>query len=139
MRRPWWTRLAAGVLAVWLALVLGESGLVLVCPAHDRIAPAAHAASGAHGAMAGMAHVNAVDRHGDLHGGHGTPTHEHAGCTCIGCCTASTPLALLVPRAPTMPVAVALVARARLVATTSLLPRPGPEHARPHTTGPPRV
>jgi len=71
-------------------------------------------------------------------GDHGTPTHEHTGCTCIGCCTTSTPLAL-VPRVPTPPVAAAVAARVHVVATTSLLPRPGPRHARPHTTGPPRV
>jgi len=129
MRRPWWTRLSAAVLALWLALVLGESGLVRTCAMHDRMGattaatPIAthHAAAAGHGA---------TDHRG--------PAHDHRGCTCIGCCVGGSVLAL-VPHVPTSTFDVALVPAGRWEPPVGLLPRPGPRHGRPYSTGPPRA
>ena len=77
MRRNRLTRTLASLLAVWLGLTLGEPALVHHhCPMHD--APAAGAPSAEHAGHAG---------HGEA------PTHRGHACTCIGACSASSPVA----------------------------------------------
>jgi hypothetical protein len=80
MRRTLLTRALAAIMAVWLALVLGEpAALHHRCPMHDGPAPAA---------------VDAV------HAGHEShaPSSDHGGhgCTCIGTCSAAGGIAALV-------------------------------------------
>src|SRR5689334_2136365 len=125
MRRSVWSRLAAVVLGLWLALVLGEPGIVRICPAHDGAAPTASTM----GAHAMGAHAT---------GASDAPAHEHQSCTCIGCCLGVTAVALL-DRVPTAAAAVVDVPTASADAPVGLLPRPGPPHARPYSTGPPRA
>jgi hypothetical protein len=90
MRRPWRTRLTAAVLGIWLVLVLGERGLVHICPEHD--GAAARFATHPGGDHTPQHGVGAM-RHAD-HGRH-APPHEHHGCTCIGCCVGVTAVARL--------------------------------------------
>ena len=129
MRRPWWTRLAAAVLGIWLVLVMGEPGIVHACPTHGGGAVHGGAMSHAGGGV-GAAHHGA--------GGSHAPAHEHQGCTCIGCCVGVS-AAALIARAPTTAIAVALVPVVAARTSVALLPRPGPHHSRPYPTGPPRA
>jgi hypothetical protein len=131
MRRPWWTRLVAGVLGIWLVLVLGEPGVVHTCPTHGAAVPSDAAA---HSHAMGHAVGAALDADGDRH----APPHEHQGCTCIGCCVSVSAVALI-DRAPTTAIAVALVPVVAGRTPVTLLPRPGPRHSRPYPTGPPRA
>jgi hypothetical protein len=140
MRRPWWTRLAAAVLGIWLVLVVGEPGIVHVCPTHDGAAiragaadhgMASHASHASHtgASAAGSRHAAAQDQ---------GPAHDHQSCTCVGCCVGVSVAALL-DRAPTTAFAVALIPATRDRTPVGLLPRPGPRHSRPYPTGPPRA
>lgn len=139
MRRFLWFRLIATLLAAWLPLVSGEPGLLQPCPMHGAerlvlaslrgealLAPAHQTAHGHH--HAGAAEKN--DAPGSSHAGH--------GCSCIDGCTAAGS-AFVAPAAPAQElVATEWIETATLHAVESL-PRPGPDHARPHSTGPPRA
>ena len=71
MRRTPLTRALAAMMAVWLAVVLGEpAALHHHCPMHDGPAPAA------------MAHGGHAEHHAPA------PEHGSHACTCLGTCSA---------------------------------------------------
>lgn len=79
MRHSRWNRTLAAIFAVWLALVMGDTGFAHHhCPMHDGPMPAAASGSGAHAG----GHASHRDHDAPASGGH------HA-CTCIGACSAS--------------------------------------------------
>ena len=110
------------VLGCWLLLVLGEPGVVHVCPTH-----AAASAMPVGGAMHHAAH-----RHD------GAPSHQHQGCTCIGCCVGAGAVALI-GAAPAATFAVTLVSVVVERTPVTWLGPPPPRYGRPYPTGPPRV
>lgn len=142
MRRAFWFRSVASLLALWLPLVTGEPGLLQPCEMHGagRLVLASFGVG-----------ASAVSEHGTAssHGHHaataasdhskGAPS-DHGGhqCSCIDGCTVAG-AAFVAPKAPTASVVVAEVAVARSVPTVESLARPAPEFSRPYTTGPPRA
>jgi len=98
MRRHWWARVLATLLALWLSLTVGEPGVVHFCPMHGGVAsPDAGGHAGGHGAGhdTAAAQTDATTRR------HSTPPgHGHADCTCLGACSLSS-------FAATLPVGVA--------------------------------
>lgn len=135
MRRPWWFRLVAALCGIWLVLVVGEPGVVHACPTHGGTASAATSVQSGH-AMAGhsMASAHAAQ---DARGAT-APAHEHQGCTCIGCCIGGTAIAPL-RAAPVVLASIVATPTGVAIASAALLPRPGPQHAQPYPTGPPRA
>src|SRR5437016_3644321 len=129
MRRPAWLRSLALVLGLWFPLVAGEPGLFDPCPTHGVVA-AAQTAHMSHTAMAGHAHHGQSQTPG--------PSHQHNGCTCVGCCS-TTGTALRAPAVATVAIATIIIPTAQQFADVSTRPRPAPEYARPYTTGPPRL
>jgi hypothetical protein len=121
MRQKSWFRTLATVLAVWFPLIVGEPGVLHLCPAHGGTAPVA----------AAMAH-----HHGASHGSQ--PGHDHHDCTCISCCVGS----VVTPPAPIAPTTVFVEAiRDGGIAHPAVASpaRRAPEYSRPYTTGPPRA
>lgn len=121
MRQKSWFRAVATVLAVWFPLMVGEPGVVHVCPAHG----------GAATATAAMAH-----HHGVPHGSQ--PGHDHHNCTCISCCVGSA-VAAPTPIAPTTTFVDAIRDISDAYPDAASVDRQAPEYSRPYTTGPPRV
>ena len=136
MPRSRWSRFLSAVFAVWLALVMGEAGLVHHrCPMHDG-SDAGHATGhvGAHQshARAGASHAGQSDS--DAPAGRG-----HHVCTCIGACSVSCgsaplPIPALLPAAT---VAFTTVAPA-VSPMTAAAPAPVP-FALPFANAPPRA
>jgi hypothetical protein len=143
MRRHWLSPIAAPAMALWVALVVGEPGIVDPCPVHGNVASAAGVASetappaDAHAAAHATAPAVAG---GGAHGGvpHSAPApqHQHKDCNCLGCCTGGVVAAIL----PTI----------QVVAFTATISEPefgrppveirarvAPAHTLPYTTGPP--
>jgi hypothetical protein len=124
MRRKSWFRAVATVLAVWLPLIVGEPGIVHVCPAHGGIATSSTS-------TVAMAHHHAASHDSQ-------PGHNHHDCTCISCCVGS-----VVPApAPATPVTAFVEVVFDVGAENSAvasLPQQAPEYSRPYTTGPPRA
>ncbi|GAC1479357.1 MAG: hypothetical protein NVS1B4_23870 [Gemmatimonadaceae bacterium] len=81
MRRTWWSRALATVLATWFAFLVAEPFAVMhQCPMHDG-APASQATHGAHETARGDGHAHgapAPQRH--------SPHTAHHQCTCVGDC-----------------------------------------------------
>ena len=123
MRRTPLTRVLAAMVAVWLALVLGEPGLVHHhCPMHD--GGSASSAAAGHAA------------HGEQHapgGGHG----RHL-CTCVGACTASGAAAALVS-SPEVPGAIVVAATCRPIPPAGAAAPPRRSFALPFANGPPSM
>jgi len=135
MHRSPWFRAVAILVAVWFPLVAGEPALLQPCPMH-----------GAGLLVAASLHHSTAPSSAHMHGHHApqespapsTPGHDHHGCTCISCCTASTAI-LRAPNAPTGEIALNEYVVAQTLPGVASLARPSPEFARPYTTGPPRA
>jgi hypothetical protein len=123
VNRTRWFRFVALLVGAWLPLLAGEPGLVHACPSHGSTD------AGHHGSLPDA----------PAHGAHHeapADTEQH-GCNCITGCVSSASIA-----APTID-AVLVVAVTRVDADSprhvESVHRSAPEHARPFTTGPPRV
>jgi hypothetical protein len=128
-----WSRPLAAFLALWVALFVGEPGLVHGCPVHGGIvAAAAPGHDGGGSRMAVMGDAHAAPAHQHHQGG-------HHGCTCPGDCTAGSSVVPALPAAPTTGALVEptyrVVADGRPVEAS--LPRLAPPHALPFANGPP--
>lgn len=139
MRRTWWFNPLATLLTLWLPLIIGEPSLLQPCPTHGAAVVASAATANAHQASAnGQQHTahHAASADSADHGS--APDHQHANCSCIGCCTGSP---AITPNfgAPIATVVVATYTAAPPPVEAAALPRPAPEYARPYNTGPPRV
>ncbi len=143
MRRAFWFRSVASLLALWLPLVTGEPGLLQPCSMHGagRLVLASFGVGAPavveHGGASSHAHHAAAAASDHSNGG--APS-DHSGhqCSCIDGCTV-TATAFVAPAAPTASVGAAEYAVARSVPTVKSLARPAPEYSRPYTTGPPRA
>lgn len=143
MNRPLHTRIASLVVALWVALFMGETEWLVRCAAHG--AGAAGHAAGAHGA----APVQAATDHRDGHAGHAAhaghdqaaqspapPTDQEGhGCSCPGpgCCP---PGIAGVPGSTGQFAQVVAVHEAAAFATLERLDS-APDHLLPFATAPP--
>lgn len=131
MPRHWSVRVLRGLLALWFVLSVGEPSIVHFCPMHGGLLGEL-AGRAVHASMSGM----------DMPDMSGTsmpaaPTAHHH-CTCISCCVGAGATALPGERVALGPATWTLAA-APLGASAQRLPRPGPAHAQPPGTGPPRA
>ncbi len=136
MRRPISFRLAAGVFAGWLALLLADAPALHPCPMHDVPPAGVWAGARAPSAMAGMAMPGdpAGATTAPASGAH--PAHVH-GCTCLGACAAG--VMALVAAPPALVSAASLLARvATAPASPAPLRRPAP-HLLPFAQAPPSL
>ena len=132
MRRTPWFRALATSLAVWFPLIVGEPGVLHLCPMHGGVPAATSPQSMAHAHHAAMSSTERPTDHGR------PPGHDHHHCSCIGSCTSSA-AALPAPGDSVITiVGVNFTTRAALPNAESLA-RPAPEYSRPYTTGPPRA
>ncbi len=125
VRRTPWFRSLAGMLAVWLPLLVGEPGVLHLCRSHDA-APVAQAS----------AQHDAASHHASH--GPSAPGDEQQACTCIGGCVGSASAAAP-SAAPITAVVVDIFDAPYPRSNAESLPRLAPEYSRPYTTGPPRV
>jgi hypothetical protein len=122
MRRSPWTRILSAFFAVWLALVMGEAGVVHHhCPMHDGPAPGI-----AGGDMAGHA----------AHGGQGAPNGGHHACTCLGACSATSAVTLVDTVGVPIP-ALVLAAAAAPDSAVRTAPAARAHFSLPFANGPP--
>jgi hypothetical protein len=131
MRRAFWFRSLASLLAVWLPLISGEPGLLHPCPMHGAGRAVIASLRGESTVAAPASHAHHAD-HSQA------PAHQHHDCSCINCCSAAT-ATFLASSAPTTEIAVAEYAVSRTVPSVETLARPAPEYSLPYTTGPPRA
>jgi hypothetical protein len=123
MRRSPLTRFLSALFAVWLALVMGDAGLVgHHCPMHDGTLAAAGSMD-LHGGHAG-------------HGDHGAPNGGHHACTCLGACSASSEVTLAGPVEVPVPAAL-LVTTAAPDAPGAATPVARAHFSLPFANGPP--
>lgn len=123
MRRSLLTRSLSALFAVWLALMMGDAGLVgHHCPTHD----GAVAAAGAMDAHVGHA----------THGGHDAPNGGHHRCTCLGACSASSSVTLAGPVDVPVPMVVLFTAAA-VDAPPASAPVARADFTLPFANGPP--
>lgn len=127
------------LLALWLALSLGESGIVHACPMHDG---AAGSAAGDHGAAHAPVHAEVAAVHDGPSDAHATPAAHpdtddgHAACTCLGTCGVPGVAAIL---AESLQVPDAIVATAAAIATSGAeIAHARDAHFHPFANGPPR-
>jgi len=128
------------LLAFWLALSLGESGLVHACPMHDGAAAGSTGSHGMHASARDSVHA-AHDGSGggsqhDVQAVHDRSDDGQAACTCLGTCGVPGVAAILAdsPRVPD-----AIVATAAAIATSGAeIAHARDAHFHPFANGPPR-
>lgn len=132
MRRTLWFRSLATLLAVWFPLMVGEPGVLHLCPMHGGSPVASAPQPAAHAHHGAAASTELTSKQGSRQG------HDHHHCTCIASCT-STATAVPAPDPPAVVVVEAAYATKSALPNVGSLARPAPEYSRPYTTGPPRV
>jgi hypothetical protein len=152
MRRWWWYRPFAAVLALWLLAFSAEPAAVRLCPLHDGtgrvdvaqdgrpvgVRAAAHATAG-HAGRPAAADRPDTQAHGHAPSSvpaHGAGHRRHRGCTCVGDCCAASPVSRPTVAAALLDATI-VVAPARPVVIVSSRRPSTPEHARPPSIGPP--
>ena len=138
MRRTTWFRFLSAFVAFWVPLTVGEPSALRLCGAHHG-GPTPVAAKADANVDAHHAHLAGVTTTADDSGAdHHAPAGEKHHCTCIaGCSTSAVNVAVL-----DAPVTAVIVVSHELSGYSPTAPeraRPGPEFARPHTTGPPSL
>ncbi len=127
MRRAWWFRSLAVVLAAWFTVVMAEPAALHNCPVHGGAA-AGHAAP--------AAHEHAQSHAASMPDGGGQ--QQHAVCTCVGTCCAARIAGAAVP-GETVVVALVVTSQARraVLPSTTAPSIDEPEFLLPYPNGPP--
>jgi hypothetical protein len=129
MRRALWSRVFAGVWALWFAVALTEPAGLHACPMHGVAHGLDPASAGAHGAA--MHHGGGADG-----ASHSVPGSHHLTCTCIGACCAAA--VSVFPPSAAVAIAETIVRASPATHVVPTTHRPSePEHARPPSQGPP--
>lgn len=122
MRRSPLHRIVAALFAVWIAVVIGDPGVLHSCPEHG-----AHALTAAHGSHS--AHHDAGHQHG---------SKSHGGCTCVGSCCVTAAVGPL-PTVATFAVATHIVPAVEQPRIGSDVAFTSPDRLLPFANGPPQA